>query len=211
MVQSKQKRRSNIDAFSHERRGLWLTPRCVDSGLGCRKLSDRFNAHETRQVQDSAMRPPAAGTPSVMGIDERVLGGLLGRARFDSSSRFSLPPSVIIRLTFPGRTRSTLLYFCAVQPSLQSQHWLAFYVGLFLFSYFSHPRPPSNPLCIRPILCLSLSSLVTPSTITSRPSDTSARIPSVYHNNNGFTHLSPSYGHELSPGLDGSKVVFAKR
>lgn len=125
--------------------GLWLTPGCVDGGYECRKLSDRFSAHEARQVQDSAMRPPAAGTPSVMGIDERVLGGLTGRARFDSSSRFSLPSSVITRLTFPGRTRSTLLYFCAVQPSLQSQHWLAFYVGLFLSSYFSfpHPRPPT--------------------------------------------------------------------
>jgi len=35
-----------------------------------RRLSDQFSAHEARQVHYSAMRPAAAGTPSVMGIDE---------------------------------------------------------------------------------------------------------------------------------------------
>jgi hypothetical protein len=135
-----------------------------------------------------------------------VLGGLTERARFDSSSRFSLPPSVIIRLTFPGRTRSTLLYFCAVQPSLQSQHWLAFYSGLFLFSYFFHPRPPT----------------VYPSHLVSVTIESCHAVhyheQSKQYLGSGFTHLQQrlqtytlSYGHELSPGLDGSKVVFAKR
>jgi len=136
-----------------------------------------------------------------------VLGGLTARARFDSSSRFSLPPSVIIRLTFPGRTRSTLLYFCAVQPSLQSQHWLAFYSGLF-------PFPTSLVLILQPIVCPThLVSVTIESCHIVRYHEQ----PKQYLGS-GFTYLQPqpqtsilSYGHELYPGLDGSKVVFAKR
>lgn len=44
------------------------------------KLGDRSSAHEAREALHSAMRPLAlaAGTPSVMGIDE---GGLTGEGQ----------------------------------------------------------------------------------------------------------------------------------
>lgn len=63
--------------------------------------------------------------------------------------------SVIIRLTFPGRTRSTLLYFCAVQPSFAGTTLACILPTSFRFSSSSRfcQQPPVTPLCIPFCVC----------------------------------------------------------